>query len=104
MSTKKALFIFLIVSFVVGSLCSTGWSQEWPKESPWKDLYNVMDLVIARPLGIIAAAVGTGVVVVSMPFTLPTRSVGETANMLIVKPWKFSFVREYPDDALWGWY
>jgi hypothetical protein len=58
----------------------------------------MMDLLVARPLGIVAAAAGTCVFVVSLPFTLPTRSVGDSFNLFVVEPWKFSFVRDFPDE------
>jgi hypothetical protein len=61
---------------------------------------NILDLLIVRPLGVVAAAGGTVVFVVALPFTLPTRSVEDSFNLFVVKPWKFSFVREFPDETL----
>jgi len=78
-----------------------GWAQEKPYEDPFlhkDDRMNLMDLFIARPLGFAAAAAGTGLFVLSLPFTLPTRSVEESFHMFVVEPWKFSFVREFPDE------
>jgi hypothetical protein len=56
------------------------------------------DLLIARPLGVIAGIIGSGIFVVSLPFTIPTQSVNEAAQMLVVEPFRFSFVREFPDE------
>ena len=90
---RKSIFIFLaILSFLV-TFYSNGEAQE--KVS---DQWNMIDLFIARPLAIIAAAGGTCLFVAALPFTLPTRSVGDSFNLFVVEPWKFSFVRDFPDE------
>lgn len=53
----------------------------------------VGDLVIARPLGLILTAVGTGVFVVTLPFSALGGNVGEAADALVVTPAKTTFVR-----------
>jgi len=98
---RKSCLLFLAISLVTGSFVMKGWAQEKPYEDPFlhkSDRMNLADLLIARPLGVVAAAVGTGVFVLSLPFTLPTRSVEESFNMFVIEPWKFSFVREFPDE------
>jgi hypothetical protein len=79
---------------VIGSFSSFGWAQD----EPYNDRMNMADLLIARPLGIVAAAMGTGIFIVALPFTLPTRSVDKSFDMFVVEPWKFSFVREFPEE------
>jgi hypothetical protein len=49
---------------------------------------------------IVAAAGGTVLFVASLPFTLPTRSVTDSFDLFVVRPWKFSFVREFPDENM----
>jgi len=56
--------------------------------------------LIARPMGIAAGIIGTGVFILSLPFTIPTKSVDEAAQMFVVRPFKFSFVRKFPDDNM----
>lgn len=92
---RKWLLLLLTVSLFMGGFYSEGWAQE--KYS--NDELNIIDLLIARPLGIVAAAGGTVIFVASLPFTLPTRSVGDSFNLFVVNPWKFSFVREFPDET-----
>jgi len=92
---RKWLLLLLTVSLFMGGLYSEGWAQE--KYS--NDELNILDLLIARPLGIVAAAGGTVIFVAALPFTLPTRSVGDSFNLFVVRPWKFSFVREFPDET-----
>jgi hypothetical protein len=91
----KSFFLLLAVALFVGSLYSEGWAQE--KFS--NDELNIIDVLIARPLGVVAAAGGTVLFVVALPFTLPTRSVEDSFNLFVVRPWKFSFVREFPDET-----
>ena len=87
----------LLVSFLIGILGSNGWAQQVKNSN---DELNLADLFIARPLGIVAAAGGTCVFVLSLPFTLPTRSVRDSFNLFVVEPWKFSFVRDFPDEDI----
>ena len=81
---------------VIGTIYSTGWTQD----TDTNDQYNMLDLLVARPLGVLAAAIGTGIFIVSLPFTLPTRSVDDSFYMFVVEPWKFSYVREFPDENI----
>jgi hypothetical protein len=94
---KKSIYLFLLVSILSGFLGSNGWAQEMKVSN---DRMNMLDLFIARPLGIIAAAGGTCLFVASLIFTLPTRSVDESFNLFVVEPWKFSFVRDFPDESI----
>jgi hypothetical protein len=92
---RKWFLLLLSVSLFVGSLYSEGWAQQTYSN----DELNIVDLLIARPLGVIAAAGGTVIFVAALPFTLPTRSVEDSFNLFVVKPWEFSFVREFPDET-----
>jgi nitrate reductase gamma subunit len=95
---RKSIFLMLLISLFIGFLGSNGWAQEVKVSN---DEMNIIDVLIARPLGIVAAAGGTCLFIASLPFTLPTRSVGDSFNMFVVEPWKFSFVREFPDENIY---
>jgi hypothetical protein len=98
---RKACFLFLIVSLLAGVLYSPAIAKDkWPKNDANTDEWNAADLFIARPLGIIAGVAGTGVFVLALPFTIPTGSVDKSAKMFIVEPFRFSFVREFPDEDM----
>jgi len=98
---KKAIYLLLLASLLIGFLGSNGWAQTQEEFTVSNDELNILDLFIARPLGIIAAAGGTVLFVASLPFTLPTRSVEDSFNLFVVAPWKFSFVREFPDENIY---
>jgi hypothetical protein len=51
-------------------------------------------------MGVAAWILGSGVFVLSLPFTIPTGSVDDAAQMFVVKPFKFSFGREFPDEDM----
>ena len=98
---KKAGLILMIIPLILVSLYTTGWADEnWSKDDPVRDEWNMMDLVLARPIGVAAAIFGTGVFIISLPFTIPTGSVEDAAQMLVVKPFSFSFERKFPDDNI----
>jgi len=95
---RKSIFLLLLISFLIGVLSSNGWAQGVKISN---DEMNIVDLFIARPLGIVAAAGGTCLFVASLIFTLPTGSVGDSFNLFVVEPWKFSFVRDFPDENIY---
>lgn len=109
---KKIFLLLLTLSLVTGSLYSTGWAGEkFRKDDPVAQGWSTVDLMIARPLGVAAAIGGTGVFIVSLPFTLtvdiishiagsPAGAMNSAAKMLMLEPLKFSFVREFPDEDM----
>jgi len=60
----------------------------------------LVDIAIARPLGLLATVVGAAAWVVSLPFSLPSGSADEAAQALIADPAAYTFKRplgEIPD-------
>jgi hypothetical protein len=53
----------------------------------------VFDVLLVRPLGLASIVIGAGVFIISLPFTLPTRSVDVAADKLLAKPFKYTFTR-----------
>lgn len=51
------------------------------------------DGLLMRPAGVIATVLGTVAFVVTLPFSLPTRSVDKAAQKLVVDPARYTFVR-----------
>jgi hypothetical protein len=94
---RKSIFLLLLISFLIAILSSSGWAQEMKVSN---DEINILDLFVARPLGIVAAAGGTCLFVASLIFTLPAGGVGDSFNLFVVEPWKFSFVRDFPDETV----
>lgn len=55
------------------------------------------DVLIVRPIGIAAVAVGSVIFVASLPFSLPTGTVHTVAQRLILDPVEYTFVRPVGD-------
>jgi hypothetical protein len=100
---KKGVLLLLTISLVIGSLSSTGWAEDkdkWVREDPVGQGWSAMDILVARPIGVVSGIVGTGIFVVALPFTIPSGGVRDSFNMFIVKPFQFSFVRQFPDGDI----
>ncbi|MCB1157751.1 MAG: hypothetical protein H7A25_20765 [Leptospiraceae bacterium] len=58
----------------------------------------LIDVVIARPLGLASLAVGSGLFIISSPFALMSgeakQSLKETGNRLVLYPFKYTFIRK----------
>ena len=93
---KKLLAVLLIFIAVSLALSLQGWAQT---RSTGDDL-PLADLFMARPLAAAAGIVGTGLFIVSLPFTIPTKSTDKAAKMFITDPFRFSFSRPFPDESL----
>jgi hypothetical protein len=93
---KKMLAVLLVFVMVILAFSMDGWAQT---KNTGDDL-PLADLFIARPLGVAAGIVGTGLFIVSLPFTVPTKSTDKAAKMLISDPFRFSFSRPFPDESL----
>jgi hypothetical protein len=98
---KKVCLIFMITALVFASLSTVGWAEgKWDRDDPVTHEWNMIDLFIARPLGIAAGILGTGVFILSLPFSIPTGGVDDAAEVFVVKPFQFSFGRRFPDDDM----
>jgi hypothetical protein len=98
---SKIFLLLLTVSSVMGSLYSPAWAADkLRRDDPATQGWSLVDLFVARPLGIAAGIGGSAVFVVTLPFTLPSGSVGDAASMFIAQPFQFSFLREVPDPDI----
>jgi hypothetical protein len=103
--TMKKLVIILVTLTLIHAIFSLdGWAQSSTsvRTSTWtnQDELSLLDLLIARPLGIVAGIAGTGVFIATLPFTVPTKSTARASKMLISAPFHFSFSRQFPDQDL----
>ncbi len=53
----------------------------------------IADGLILRPAGVLATIVGSVAFVVTLPFSIPTKSVDKAAQKLVVDPARYTFVR-----------
>ena len=62
-------------------------------EAPDSAGMMLMDAFLLRPLGLAATVLGTAAFIVTLPFSLPTRSADDAAKVLVVKPAAYTFAR-----------
>ena len=53
----------------------------------------MFDLILLRPLGLVATVIGTAFFVVTIPFSALGGNTGEAAKKLVVEPAKYTFSR-----------
>lgn len=91
---KKTSVVFVMVAVLVCT--TTGFSafaqdQKLEEEATAEGI--ILDFVLLRPLGIAATAVGTVFFIASLPFSVPTGSMGVTFKKLVAEPASFTFAR-----------
>ncbi|CRL50014.1 multidrug transporter [Pseudomonas sp. SIMBA_041] len=92
------LFRILVVVCLLGANAGA-FAAESGSGDPLYTLQNppayamIGDLLIARPLLVVATVIGAGVFVVSLPFTALGGGVGDAGQALVVDPAKAAFVR-----------
>ena len=57
----------------------------------------VADVLIARPVGLVAIVFGTAMYVVSLPFAIPGGSVEKAGKLLVADPFNYTFYRPLGD-------
>ena len=92
-ATKKFMVFFLIASLVfipfgTSALAKTQMSDE-------ENTGSVMtaDLVLVRPLGIVATVLGCAVFIVSLPFSALGGNTKQASQKLVQEPAAFTFTR-----------
>ena len=60
-----------------------------------------VDVLIGRPMGIVATVLGTAVFIVALPFAALSGSVKPVAQTLVAEPFKFTFTRPVGDFSQW---
>lgn len=61
-----------------------------------------IDILLVRPLGIVATAVGSAIFVVSLPFSALGGNVKEAGKTLVVEPFFYTFKRPLGEIDLKG--
>jgi hypothetical protein len=95
MRLRKTFVLCMIVLLVTGSA-----TVSWSRQPEGARVEDIVDLLVLRPVGIIATLAGTGVFVVTLPFTIPTKTVDKSADRFVVTPFNYTFSRPFPDKNL----
>ena len=98
MRSLKALITSLSLAiFLAVSLPGTALANERGTETG-DDAAIIRDLLILRPVGLVATVAGTVIFVCSLPISLPTGSVGKSFNALMARPASYTFWRTLGDE------
>ena len=88
--------IVLVAAVAVLSLPGTAAAVE-KKEIPTDPGAMTIDMLVARPVGLVATVAGTGVFLVSLPFSALGGNTGEAWDSLVVTPAEYTFKRGLGD-------
>lgn len=90
--TSLSLAVFLTVS-----VPNTAFANEAGTEDG-DDASIILDLLILRPVGLVATVGGVIIFVGSLPISLPTWSVGKTFRALVARPAVYTFWRTLGEE------
>jgi len=91
--TKRSLVFAIAVVLVCTTAGFSAFAQDQELEEAATAEGIILDFVLLRPLGIAATAVGTVFFIASLPFSVPTGSIGVTFKKLVAEPAGFTFAR-----------
>jgi hypothetical protein len=92
MSAWKKLALIPVLTLALAVPPALALDQEQVGREPTTgEMYA--DGLIARPLGLVATVVGAVVFVVTLPFSLPSKSVDSAAKELVAVPAQYTFKR-----------
>jgi hypothetical protein len=93
---SKRVLIVALGALVISGCVSVSWAGQ-PQVGRFED---IVDLVVLRPLGCVAIVAGTGVFLLTLPFTYPSHSVEKAADRFVKAPFRYTFSRPFPDRDL----
>jgi len=94
---KQSMVFFLVaaLAFIPFTTSALAQSKQLTQENSAGAM--TADLLLVRPVGIVACVLGSAVFVVSLPFSLLGGNSGESAQKLVAEPAKFTFTRPLGD-------
>jgi hypothetical protein len=92
-SVSQLLGLVLIGIFGWSIVVMAADTLQTEKRQPPNTNIMAADALIGRPLGLGATVLGTGAFVATLPFTICSRSVRESARGLVAEPARWTFKR-----------
>jgi hypothetical protein len=94
---KQSMVFFLIATLVLVPMGASVLAREGSLDEKNTAGAMTADLVIVRPLGIVATVLGCAVFVVSLPFSALGSNTKEASQRLVKDPAQFTFKRPLGD-------
>ncbi len=93
--SKQFMALLISISLVVPF--GTGAMAQGPEEGDLGAGKMIVDVLLVRPLSLVATATGTALFVASFPFSLLGGNVKAAAKKMVIEPAKYTFVRPLGD-------
>ena len=90
--SATAILVTVLTIAIAGWPLKSATAQGSSDPEPTADAM-ILDALLLRPLGLAKTAVGAGVFVASLPFTVFSGSVSDAARKLVIEPAKDTFGR-----------
>ena len=94
---KRSMIFLLIAAMIFISLGTSALAQSQDLDNKITAEAMAADLLVVRPLGIVASVVGTAVFIVSLPFSALGGNTKIACQKLVKDPAKFTFKRPLGD-------
>lgn len=94
---KRSMILLLIAAMIFIPLGTSALAQSQDLDNKITAEAMAADLLVVRPLGIVASVVGTAVFIVSLPFSALGGNTKIACQKLVVDPAKFTFKRPLGD-------
>jgi len=94
--TKHSIVLFVILTLTFIPFGSAVLAQEEAEDVDMSGKMAV-DILLARPIGIISTVLGTALFIVSLPFSVLGGNTKQAYKNLIAKPAKYTFKRPLGD-------
>ena len=95
--TGKFLVVTLIAALVLVPFGSTAMAQNGPDENEASTEKMALDLLLVRPVGILATLFGGAVFILGVPFSALGGNTGDTYEKLVKTPARYTFKRPLGD-------
>lgn len=92
-TAKKAMVFLLIASLVFIPFGTSAFAESQMLDDENSGSVMTADLVLVRPLGIVATVLGCAVFIVSLPFSAMGGNTKQASQKLIQEPAAFTFTR-----------
>jgi hypothetical protein len=92
MSRWKKTIVIPALALTLGTPPVLALDQEQIRREPTENEI-LADGLIARPLALIGTVIGAVAFVVTLPFTIPSKSTDRAAEVLVAKPAQYTFKR-----------
>jgi hypothetical protein len=91
---KRAFAAISCVASMAGSAPAAA-QETYPRDTDSGAM--AADLIFVRPVSLVSSVVGAAIFVVTLPFTLPSRSAAESGRVLVTRPLEYTFNRRLGD-------